>query len=136
MPSVRALRSESLASVNEFVGDIRAYLAKRNANPRPHRSKLEGAADLPWAFRATGKLETALRFGGRHAQGQIYRRTDGGDPLRSGPGSLRAPPRRITVPQGAREDRKRGGRLKLKVVPKNRAGHCGSRQTQACPCRS
>ena len=35
---------------------------------------------------------------------------------------LRAPPRRITVPQGANDDCNRGSSLKLKVVRRNRAG--------------
>jgi hypothetical protein len=45
---------------------------------------------------------------------------DGAD--RCGMWSLRAPPRRITVPQGAEKGRNRGGRLKLSVVRKNWAG--------------
>ena len=38
-------------------------------------------------------------------------------------GSLRAPPRRATAPQGASQGSNEGGRLKLSVARKNRAGH-------------
>ena len=42
---------------------------------------------------------------------------------RCGMWGLRAPPRCITVPQGANEGRNEGGGLKLNVVRRNRAGH-------------
>ena len=45
---------------------------------------------------------------------------DGAD--RCGTWGLRAPPRRTTVPQGAYQGSNRGGRLKLNVVRRNRAG--------------
>lgn len=36
----------SFASVDELVRDIEAYLAQRNANPRPYKWKAEGGAIL------------------------------------------------------------------------------------------
>ena len=46
----------------------------------------------------------------------------GNGPGRCGMWGLRAPARCTTVPQGANEGRNRGGRLKLTVVRRNRAG--------------
>jgi len=51
------IRTGSFASVNELVRDIEAYLAKRNANPRPYKWKAEGAAILNKIKRARAALE-------------------------------------------------------------------------------
>ena len=40
------IRAGSFASVNELVRDIEAYLAERNANPKPYKWKAEGAEIL------------------------------------------------------------------------------------------
>ena len=40
------IRTGSFASVGELVSDIKAYLAGRNANPRPYKWRAEGAAIL------------------------------------------------------------------------------------------
>jgi transposase len=40
------IRAGSFASVKELVHDIKAYLAARNANPRPYKWKAEGASAL------------------------------------------------------------------------------------------
>ena len=53
------IRTGSFASVNELVRDIEAYLAKRNANPRPYKWKAEGAAILDKIKRARAALEMA-----------------------------------------------------------------------------
>jgi len=45
--------------VNELVRDIEAYLAERNANPRPYKWKAEGAAILDKIKRARAALEKA-----------------------------------------------------------------------------
>jgi putative transposase len=56
----------------------------------------------------------------RRGEKRGERRCDGA--ARCGMWGLRAPPRRITVPQGANDDCNRGSCLKLKVVRRNRAG--------------
>ena len=66
---------------------------------------------LSHAGRVRGEARGARRSG---------RPCDGAD--RCGIWGLRAPPRRTTVPQGANERSNRGGRLKLNVVRRNRAG--------------
>ena len=66
---------------------------------------------LSHAGRVRGQARAARRDG---------RPRDGAD--RCGIWGLRAPPRRTTVPQGANESSNRGGRLKLNVVRRNRAG--------------
>ncbi len=53
------IRTGSFASVNELVRDIVAYLAQRNANPRPYKWKAEGAAILDKIKRARAALEKA-----------------------------------------------------------------------------
>ena len=53
------IRTGSFASVNELVRDIEAYLAERNANPRPYQWKAEGAAILDKIKRARAALEKA-----------------------------------------------------------------------------
>jgi transposase len=53
------IRTGSFASVNELVRDIEAYLAKRNANPRPYQWKAEGAAILDKIKRARAALAKA-----------------------------------------------------------------------------
>jgi hypothetical protein len=53
------IRTGSFASVNELVRDIEAYLAERNANPRPYKWKAEGAAILDKIKRARAALEKA-----------------------------------------------------------------------------
>ncbi len=45
--------------MNELVCDIQAYLARRNANPRPYEWKAEGAAILDKVKRARAALEQA-----------------------------------------------------------------------------
>jgi transposase len=40
------IRAGSFASINELVRDIKAYLAKGNANPKPYKWKAEGAEIL------------------------------------------------------------------------------------------
>ena len=54
-----AIRTGFFASVNELVRDIEAYLAERNANPRPYKWKAEGAAILDKIKRARAALEKA-----------------------------------------------------------------------------
>jgi hypothetical protein len=49
----------SFASVGELVRDIDAYLAQRNANPRPYKWKAEGAAILEKIKRARAVLDKA-----------------------------------------------------------------------------
>ena len=73
---------------------------------RPHSK-----SRLSHAGRVRGQARAARRNG---------RPSDGAD--RCGIWGLRAPPRRTTVPQGANERSNRGGRLKLNVVRRNRAG--------------
>src|SRR4249919_3123609 len=68
---------------------------------------------LSHAGRVRGEAREARRNG---------RPSDGAD--RCGIWGLRAPPRRTTAPQGANERSNRGGRLKLNVVRRNKAGHC------------
>ena len=51
------IRSGSFASVDELARDINAYLAQRNANPRPYKWKAEGAAILEKIKRARAVLE-------------------------------------------------------------------------------
>ena len=46
------IRAGSFASVNELVRDIKAYLAERNANPKPYSWKAEGAEILAKIKRA------------------------------------------------------------------------------------
>src|SRR5271166_4907389 len=53
------IRTGSFASVNELVRDIEAYLAERNANPRPYKWKAQGAAILDKIKRARAALEMA-----------------------------------------------------------------------------
>ncbi len=51
------IRTGSFASVKELVRDIEAYLAKRNANPRPYKWKAEGAVILDKIKRARAALD-------------------------------------------------------------------------------
>jgi hypothetical protein len=51
------IRTGSFASVGELVSDIKAYLAERNANPRPYKWKAEGAAILEKIKRARATLD-------------------------------------------------------------------------------
>jgi len=51
------IRTGSFASVGELVRDINAYLAQRNANPRPYKWKAEGAAILEKIKRARAALD-------------------------------------------------------------------------------
>jgi transposase len=53
------IRTGSFASVDELARDINAYLAQRNANPRPYKWKAEGAAILEKIKRARTALERA-----------------------------------------------------------------------------
>jgi transposase len=53
------IRSGSSASVNELVRDINAYLAERDADPKPYTWKAEGAAILAKIKRARAALDTA-----------------------------------------------------------------------------
>ena len=53
------IRTGSFASAGELVRDIEAYLAGRNANPRPYRWKAEGAAILEKINRARAVLAKA-----------------------------------------------------------------------------
>jgi transposase len=53
------IRAGSFASVGELVRDIEAYLAERNANPRPYEWKAEGAAILEKINRARAVLAKA-----------------------------------------------------------------------------
>jgi hypothetical protein len=46
------IRAGSFTSVNELVRDIEAYLAERNANPKPYKWKAEGAEILSKRARA------------------------------------------------------------------------------------
>jgi transposase len=52
------IRAGSFASVNELVHDIKAYLADRNAAPRPYTWKAEGAEILAKIKRARAALDT------------------------------------------------------------------------------
>ena len=53
------IRAGSFASVKELAADIKAYLAARNANPRPYAWKAEGLAILAKIQRARAALEKA-----------------------------------------------------------------------------
>lgn len=53
------IRTGSFGSVKELVDDINAYLAERNANPKPYRWKAKGEAILEKIHRA----RTALNRG-------------------------------------------------------------------------
>lgn len=53
------IRTGSFASVDELARDINAYLAQRNANPRPYKWKAEGAAILDKIKRARAALDKA-----------------------------------------------------------------------------
>ena len=53
------IRSGSFASVNELVRDIKAYLAERNANPKPYAWRAEGAEILSKIKRARAALDNA-----------------------------------------------------------------------------
>ena len=53
------IRSGSFASVNELVRDIKAYLAERNADPKPYAWRAEGAEILAKIKRARAALDTA-----------------------------------------------------------------------------
>jgi len=53
------IRAGSFASVAELVRDINAYLAERNANPKPYRWKAEGAEILAKINRARAALSKA-----------------------------------------------------------------------------
>jgi hypothetical protein len=53
------IRAGSFASVNELVRDIKAYLAQRNADPRPYTRKAEGAEILAKIKRARATLDSA-----------------------------------------------------------------------------
>lgn len=53
------IRSGSFGSVTELVRDINAYLAERNANPKPYRWKAKGAEILEKIKRARATLAAA-----------------------------------------------------------------------------
>jgi hypothetical protein len=53
------IRSGSFASVQERVDDINAYLAERNANPRPYKWTVKGEAILEKIHRARAALVNA-----------------------------------------------------------------------------
>jgi len=53
------IRSGSFASVNELVRDIKAYLAERNADPKPYAWRAEGAEILGKIKRARAALDIA-----------------------------------------------------------------------------
>ncbi len=53
------IRAGSFASVNELVRDINAYLAERNANPKPYKWRAEGAEILAKIKRARAALDNA-----------------------------------------------------------------------------
>jgi transposase len=53
------IRAGSFGSVNELVRDIEAYLAARNANPKPYIWRAEGAAILAKIKRARAALDKA-----------------------------------------------------------------------------
>jgi len=53
------IRAGSFASVNELVRDIEAYLAERNANPKPYKWKAKGAEILSKIKRARATLDKA-----------------------------------------------------------------------------
>lgn len=53
------IRAGSFTSVKELAADIKAYLAARNANPRPYAWKAEGAAILAKIHRARAALDKA-----------------------------------------------------------------------------
>lgn len=54
------IRAGSFGSVNELVRDIEAYLAARNANPKPYIWRAEGAAILAKIKRARAALDKAV----------------------------------------------------------------------------
>ena len=51
------IRAGSFASVNQLVRDITAYLAQRNADPKPYVWKAEGAESLAKIKRPRAALE-------------------------------------------------------------------------------
>lgn len=53
------IRAGSFTSVKQLAADIKAYLAERNANPRPYAWKAEGAAILAKIQRARAALDKA-----------------------------------------------------------------------------
>jgi transposase len=53
------IRSGSFASVQELVANINAYLAERNANPKPYKWRAEGAVILDKIRRARAALDKA-----------------------------------------------------------------------------
>jgi transposase len=53
------IRAGSFASVNELIRDIEAYLAERNANPKPYVWRAEGAEILAKIKRARAALDKA-----------------------------------------------------------------------------
>ena len=53
------IRAGSFASVNELVRDIEAYLAGRNADPKPYVWRAQGAEILAKITRARATLEKA-----------------------------------------------------------------------------
>jgi transposase len=52
------IRTGSFRSVKELVNDIKAYLAERNADPRPYKWKAKGEAILEKIHRARAALNT------------------------------------------------------------------------------
>ena len=53
------IRAGSFVSGNELVRDIEAYLAERNAHPKPYKWKAEGAEILSKIKRARAALDKA-----------------------------------------------------------------------------
>ena len=53
------IRAGSFASVKELFRDIKAYLAERNAKPKPYKWKAEGAKILSKIKRARVALDKA-----------------------------------------------------------------------------
>ena len=51
------IRTGSFGSVGELVRDIKAYLAKRNANPKPYKWKAKGEVILEKIRRARAALD-------------------------------------------------------------------------------
>ena len=57
-------------SLNDLVCDIKAYLAQRNAAPKPYTWKAEGAEILAKIKRARAALDPAKAIMGRYLRSQ------------------------------------------------------------------
>ena len=58
-PYGRGVRAGRFTSVNELVRDIKAYLAQRNADPKPYVWRAEGAKILAKIKRARAVIDSA-----------------------------------------------------------------------------